>query len=187
MQHNPKADGYQEEINDWLKDNINLAEGSLVLFSSRAQMKACNDVLYPLWRDELLVQGFMPKSEIVKRHQARIDEGKGGVIFGLASFAEGIDLPGDYLTHVVIVKIPFAVPDDPIQAATSEWMESKGRNPFMELTLPAASVRLVQAAGRLIRKEDDTGVISILDKRIVASRYGSLLLDSLPPFKRQLY
>lgn len=187
LQHNPKADGYQEEINDWLKDNINLAEGSLVLFSSRAQMKACNDVLYPLWRDELLVQGFMPKSEIVKRHQARIDEGKGGVIFGLASFAEGIDLPGDYLTHVVIVKIPFAVPDDPIQAATSEWMESKGRNPFMELTLPAASVRLVQAAGRLIRKEDDTGVISILDKRIVASRYGSLLLDSLPPFKRQLY
>jgi ATP-dependent DNA helicase DinG len=150
-------------------------------------MKACNDELYPQWRDELLVQGFLPKSEIVRCHQTRIDEGKGGVIFGLASFAEGIDLPGDYLTHVVIVKIPFAVPDDPIQAATSEWMESQGRNPFMELTLPAASVRLVQAAGRLIRKEDDVGVISILDKRIVASRYGRLLLDALPPFKRQLY
>lgn len=187
LRHNPKAEGYQEEINDWLKDNINLAEGTLVLFSSRAQMKACNEELYPLWRDELLVQGYLPKAEIVKRHQARIDEGQGGVIFGLASFAEGIDLPGDYLTHVVIVKIPFAVPDDPIQAAISEWMESRGRNPFMELTLPAASVRLVQAAGRLIRKEEDTGVISILDKRIVASRYGSLLLDALPPFKRQLY
>ena len=128
----------------------------------------------------------LPKSEIVKRHQERIDAGKGGVIFGLASFAEGIDLPGAYLTHVVIVKIPFAVPDDPLQAATSEWMESQGRNPFMELTLPAASVRLVQAAGRLIRKEDDVGVISILDKRIVSSRYGRLLLDALPPFKRQL-
>jgi ATP-dependent DNA helicase DinG len=185
--HNPKAEGYQDEINNWLRDNINLKEGSLVLFSSRAQMKACNDELYPQWRDELLVQGFLPKSEIVRCHQTRIDEGKGGVIFGLASFAEGIDLPGDYLTHVVIVKIPFAVPDDPIQAATSEWMESQGRNPFMELTLPAASVRLVQAAGRLIRKEDDVGVISILDKRIVASRYGRLLLDALPPFKRQLY
>jgi ATP-dependent DNA helicase DinG len=157
------------------------------LFSSRAQMKACNDELYPLWRNELLVQGFLPKSEIVKRHQEKIDKGKGGVIFGLASFAEGIDLPGDYLTHVVIVKIPFAVPDDPLQAATSEWMESQGRNPFMELTLPAASVRLVQAAGRLIRKEDDVGVISILDKRIVSSRYGRLLLDALPPFKRELH
>lgn len=186
LQHDPKAEGYQEEINNWLRDNINLKEGSLILFSSRAQMKACNDVLYPEWRDELLVQGFLPKSEIVKRHQEKIDKGKGGVIFGLASFAEGIDLPGDYLTHVVIVKIPFAVPDDPLQAATSEWMESQGRNPFMELTLPAASVRLVQAAGRLIRKEDDVGVISILDKRIVASRYGRLLLDALPPFKRQL-
>lgn len=186
LQYDPKAEGYQEEINNWLKENINLREGSLVLFSSRAQMKACNDALYSEWRDELLVQGFLPKSEIVKKHQARIDKGDGGVIFGLASFAEGIDLPGKYLTHVVIVKIPFAVPDDPLQAATSEWMESQGKNPFMELTLPAASVRLVQAAGRLIRKEDDTGVISILDKRIVSSRYGRLLLDALPPFRREV-
>ena len=103
---------------------------------------------------------------------------------GLASFAEGIDLPGSYVTHVVIVKIPFAVPDDPIQAAISEWMESSGRNPFMELTLPAASIRLIQACGRLIRQESDKGRVSILDKRLVSSRYGSLLLDSLPPFRR---
>ena len=123
----------------------------------------------------------------MRKHKERLDSGQGGVIFGLASFAEGIDLPGHYVTHVVIVKIPFAVPDDPIQAATSEWLESQGRNPFMELTLPSASVRLVQAAGRLIRKEDDTGVISILDKRLVSQRYGKLLLDSLPPFRRQLY
>lgn len=183
----PKSEHYQEEINTWLEENIDLDEGTLVLFSSRAQMKAANDELFQKWRDHLLVQGYLPKGEIVNRHKARIDEGQGGVIFGLASFAEGIDLPGNYVTHVVIVKIPFAVPDDPIQAATSEWLESKGRNAFMELTLPAASVRLVQAAGRLIRKEEDTGVISILDKRLVSQRYGGLLLDALPPFRRQLH
>lgn len=187
LKASPKSEEYQDEINQWLQDNINLEEGTLVLFSSRAQMKAANEVMYPLWRDELLVQGYMPKGEIVRRHKERLDQGKGGVIFGLASFAEGIDLPGHYVTHVVIVKIPFAVPDDPIQAATSEWLESNGRNPFMELTLPSASVRLVQAAGRLIRKEDDQGVISILDKRLVSQRYGKLLLDALPPFRRQLY
>ena len=126
----------------------------------------------------------MPKAEIVRRHKERIDQGLGSIIFGLASFAEGIDLPGEYVTHVVIVKIPFAVPDDPIQAAISEWMESRGRNPFMELTLPAASVRLVQACGRLIRTETDRGRISILDKRLLSQRYGKLLLDSLPPFRR---
>ena len=88
------------------------------------------------------------------------------------------------MMHVIIVKIPFAVPDDPIQAAISEWLESRGRNPFMDLTLPAASVRLVQACGRLIRTESDHGRISILDKRLLSQRYGRLLLDSLPPFKR---
>ncbi|MDO6749665.1 helicase C-terminal domain-containing protein, partial [Gilvimarinus sp. 1_MG-2023] len=74
--------------------------------------------------------------------------------------------------------------DDPIQAATSEWLESRGRNPFMDLTLPAASIRLVQACGRLIRKETDSGRISILDRRLTTTRYGKLLLDSLPPLRR---
>ena len=184
LQNDPRSEHYQEEINQWLLDHTDLTEGTLVLFSSRAQMTATRDALLDKWYDELLTQGFLPKAEIVKRHKKKIDEGKGGVIFGLASFAEGIDLPGDYLTHVVIVKVPFAVPDDPIQAATSEWIETQGRNPFMELTLPAASVRLVQAAGRLIRKEDDRGKISILDKRLITQRYGKLLLDALPPFRR---
>jgi ATP-dependent DNA helicase DinG len=85
---------------------------------------------------------------------------------------------------VVIVKIPFAVPDDPIQAATSEWLESRGRNAFMDLTLPAASIRLVQACGRLIRKESDRGRISVLDRRLTTQRYGRLLVESLPPLRR---
>lgn len=180
----PKSEQFQQDIEAWLKDNVDLTKGTLVLFSSRAQLEATRDQFISDWYDQLLCQGFLPKAEIVRRHKKRIDEGEGSIIFGLASFAEGIDLPGEYVTHVVIVKIPFAVPDDPIQAATSEWLESRGRNPFMDLTLPAASVRLVQACGRLIRKEDDYGRVSILDKRLISHRYGQLLLDSLPPLKR---
>ncbi len=180
----PKSDQFQSDVEDWMRNNIDKTQGTLVLFSSRAQLEATRDTFIRDWYEYLLCQNFMPKSEIVRKHKERIDGSKGNVIFGLASFAEGIDLPGEYLTHVVIVKIPFAVPDDPIQAATSEWLETRGRNPFMDLTLPAASIRLVQATGRLIRKESDTGKVSILDKRLLSSRYGKLLLDALPPLRR---
>ena len=180
----PKSEQFQTDIESWLKQEVDTKKGTLVLFSSRAQLEATRDTFLSDWYDQLLCQGFLPKAEIVRRHKERIDKGEGSIIFGLASFAEGIDLPGNYVTHVIIVKIPFAVPDDPIQAAISEWLESRGRNPFMDLTLPAASVRLVQACGRLIRTESDHGRISILDKRLLSQRYGRLLLDSLPPFKR---
>ena len=106
------------------------------------------------------------------------------MLFGVASFAEGIDLPGHYLEHVIITRLPFSVPDDPIEASLAEWITERGGNPFMEISVPDASVRLVQAAGRLLRSESDTGRITILDRRIVTRRYGPLLLDALPPFRR---
>jgi ATP-dependent DNA helicase DinG len=115
-----------------------------------------------------------------------VDGGKGSVIFGLASFAEGIDLPGDYLTHVVITRLPFAVPDDPVGATLAEWIESQGGNPFMRISVPDASIKLVQACGRLIRKENDRGVITLLDRRVITRRYGQALLDALPPFRRDI-
>jgi ATP-dependent DNA helicase DinG len=102
----------------------------------------------------------------------------------VASFAEGIDLPGRYLDHVIITRLPFSVPDDPIEASLAEWVTGRGGNPFMEITVPDASIKLVQAVGRLLRTESDTGRVTILDRRIVARRYGQLLLDALPPFRR---
>jgi ATP-dependent DNA helicase DinG len=108
------------------------------------------------------------------------------VIFGLASFAEGIDLPGGYCMHVVIAKLPFAVPDDPVEAALAEWVESRGGNPFMEISVPDAALRLVQASGRLLRTEEDTGRITLLDRRVVTRQYGRRILDSLPPFRREV-
>lgn len=161
-------------------------EAALVLFSSRAQLRAVEKALPAAAKERILAQDALPKRELIERHRAAVDGGKGSVIFGLASFAEGIDLPGDYLTHVVITRLPFAVPDDPVGATLAEWIESQGGNPFMRISVPDASIKLVQACGRLIRKESDRGVITLLDRRVITRRYGQALLDALPPFKRDI-
>lgn len=160
--------------------------GALVLFSSRRQMQDVFNGLAEQWRQRVLVQGALSKQETLNRHKARIDDQEPSVLFGLASFAEGIDLPGAYCEHVVIARIPFAVPDDPVDAALAEWIEARGGNPFMEITVPDASLRLVQACGRLLRSEQDRGTITLLDRRIVTQRYGRVILDSLPPFRREI-
>ncbi|MCP4210225.1 MAG: ATP-dependent DNA helicase DinG [Halieaceae bacterium] len=161
-------------------------EGSLVLFSSRRQMHEVYEGLGSELDGRVLMQGDYSKQELLRRHRAAIDAGSGSVVFGLASFAEGVDLPGDYCRHVVIAKIPFAVPDSPLEAALAEWVEDQGRNPFMEISVPDAALRLVQASGRLLRTEEDSGRITLMDRRILTRRYGRAILDSLPPFRRQL-
>lgn len=160
--------------------------GSLVLFSSRRQMQEVFKGLAEDWRKRIWVQGELSKQETLNRHKARVDSGEPSILFGLASFAEGIDLPGRYCEHVVIARIPFAVPDDPVEAALAEWIEARGGNPFMEITVPDAALRLIQACGRLLRSEQDRGTITLLDRRIVTQRYGRLILDSLPPFRREI-
>lgn len=171
--------------------SLDRRQAVLVLFSSRRQLRAVEQALFDdtSTRDfakSILIQDQLPRRELLERHRKRVDDGEGSVIFGLASFAEGIDLPGDYLTHVVITRLPFAVPDDPVGATLSEWIESRGGNAFMRITVPDASIRLVQACGRLIRKEQDHGRITIMDRRILTKRYGKALLDSLPPFRREI-
>ena len=168
-----------------LKAQLNQDEASLVLFTSKRVMQLVFEGMGDLWQDLFLQQGESSKQRLLDQHKQRIDEGDGSVLFGLASFAEGIDLPGNYLTHVVITRLPFTVPDRPVPSALAEWIEKSGGNSFAELSVPEASVRLVQATGRLLRKEDDQGRITILDKRIVSKRYGQQLLQSLPPYERR--
>ncbi|MCB8890103.1 ATP-dependent DNA helicase DinG [Vreelandella malpeensis] len=166
--------------------SLGAKEAALVLFSSRAQLRAVERALPASFKGRVLAQDALPKRELIERHRSAVDRDEGSVIFGLASFAEGIDLPGRYLTHVVITRLPFAVPDDPVGATLAEWIESQGGNAFMRISVPDASIKLVQACGRLIRKESDSGVITLLDKRVITRRYGQALLDALPPFKREI-
>jgi ATP-dependent DNA helicase DinG len=162
------------------------SEGSLVLFSSRRQMQDVYQGVCGDFHGQILLQDDYSKQEVLRRHKAAIDSGEGSIIFGLASFTEGVDLPGDYCRHVVIAKIPFAVPDSPLEAALVEWVESQGRNAFMEISVPDAALRLVQASGRLLRTEQDSGRITLMDRRILTKRYGRAILESLPPFQMQL-
>jgi ATP-dependent DNA helicase DinG len=179
-----KADEHTDEVGEILPGLLKGVGGGLVLFASWRQMFRVTDLLSGEFLERVMSQGTLGKAEIVARHKEKIDRGESSIIFGLASFAEGIDLPGSYCDHVVIVKIPFAVPDDPVGATLSEWIESKGGNSFQEIMIPDAALRMVQACGRLLRTETDTGTISILDRRLVTQRYGAMLLNAMPPFRR---
>lgn len=181
-----EAHAHTEALISSLMALIDPAEGTLVLFSSRRQMETVAEALTGQMHMPPLVQGQFSHGEIIRRHRAAVDNGDGSVIFGLASFAEGLDLPGDYCRHVVIAKLPFAVPDSPLHAAQAEWLETRGLNPFRVMTLPDASLRLIQACGRLLRNEEDRGRVTILDRRLVTKFYGKQLLDSLPPFRREI-
>ena len=160
--------------------------GTLVLFSSKRQMEQVFDELDRDLQKEIIMQGQFSNREMVRLHKERVDQGRTSVLMGLASFAEGVDLPGDYCRHVVIAKLPFAVPDDPLHEALSEWVEEQGGNSFFDISLPIASLRLIQACGRLLRTEADTGTVTILDKRLITKRYGGQLLNALPPFRREI-
>ena len=187
MKTDPRqADEHTDEVAAMLPGLLEGVVGGLVLFASWRQMFRVTDQLPGEFMEKVMSQGTLGKAEIVSQHKAKIDSGQSSIIFGLASFAEGIDLPGQYCDHVVVVKIPFAVPDDPVGATLSEWIEAKGGNSFQEIMIPDAALRMVQACGRLLRTETDTGTISILDRRLVTQRYGALLLDALPPFRRDI-
>ena len=187
MRSDPRDfDAHTEEVIALIPQLLERHVSALVLFTSWRQLNAVIGGLDEALAEELLVQGEGSKQALLAEHRRRVDEGRPSYLFGVASFSEGLDLPGDYCRHVVIAKLPFSVPDDPIDQAIAEWAQSQGRNPFYEISVPDASLKLVQACGRLIRSESDYGTISMLDKRIVTQRYGKALIESLPPFRLDL-
>ena len=128
----------------------------------------------------LLVQGEGSKSELLVRFRQLGN----AILLGSASFWEGVDVPGEALSLVVIDKLPFAPPDDPLFAARLDRLKADGRNPFMEWQLPQAAISLKQGAGRLIRTETDRGVLMICDPRLVDKPYGRRIWQALPPMRR---
>ncbi len=181
------SSAHTQAIISCLPDLLADDKGGLVLFSSRRQMQDVLDGLEKDFREKILSQDDYPKQQLIALHKSNIDAGESSAIFGLASMSEGIDLPATYCTHVIIAKLPFSVPDDPIDVTLGQWMKDQGLNPFSEISIPETAMKLVQASGRLLRSESDTGKISILDERLLNRRYGALILDALPPYRREIF
>lgn len=153
--------------------------GAFVLFTSYAMLSACHDILAPqleIQRFTALKQGELNRKELLEKfkHSER------GVLFGTDSFWEGVDVVGDALRLVILVKLPFKVPSEPIIQARTEAIRERGGNPFYEYSLPNALVKFKQGFGRLIRNNKDRGCIVCLDPRIITKRYGKSFLASLP-------
>lgn len=187
MRSDPRdANAHTAEVAALLPELLAREPSALVLFTSWRQFHAVTEALPEDVRVRCHLQEAASKRQLLEDHRAAVDAGEPSYLFGLASFAEGLDLPGDYCRHVIIAKLPFAVPDNPVDEALAEWLEAQGRNPFFELAVPETSLRLVQACGRLIRHESDGGRITLLDRRMVTARYGESLLAALPPYRREL-
>jgi ATP-dependent DNA helicase DinG len=155
--------------------------GAFLLTTSRRAMKHLYEQLAErLAHDDLMVQGESPKNVLLDRFRLAAQ----GVLVATMSFWEGVDVPGQALRLVIMDKIPFAVPTDPIMRARAARIEEAGGNPFMELYVPQANITLKQGFGRLIRRRSDVGIVALLDVRARQRGYGRRLLAGLPPAQR---
>ena len=176
----PNSRDYTAAVIDIVRPVLEASGGrAFVLFASHRALREAAELLrggpWPLF-----VQGEAPRSVLLQRFR---DSGN-GVLLGAASFREGVDVAGDALSVVVIDKLPFAAPDDPVFEARLDAIRREGGNPFRDEQLPQAVIALKQGVGRLIRTETDRGVLVLCDPRLIGKSYGRTFLDSLPPFAR---
>jgi ATP-dependent DNA helicase DinG len=169
-----QAPGYQERFEEHLGRILSMTRGrTLVLFTSYYQLRRTAERMKDSMPDLVfLCQGEMPAYRLIERFK----ELTNAVLLGTASFWQGIDIPGDALECVVIAKLPFAVPDDPIVEARMERL----KNPFWEYQVPQAMLLFRQGFGRLIRTRTDRGAVVVLDSRVATKRYGQWFLRSIP-------
>jgi DNA polymerase-3 subunit epsilon/ATP-dependent DNA helicase DinG len=177
----PNRPGYQQAVEHTLTALAQATRGRLLaLFTSYAQLQRTARAIRPALEENGLAvyeQGGGASPQALLEEFRTSD---GAVLLGTRSFWEGVDIPGEALSVLVIVKLPFAVPSDPLVAARAETFE----NPFNEYQLPEAILAFRQGFGRLIRTKTDRGVVVVLDKRLLSRRYGQTFLDSLPPCTR---
>jgi ATP-dependent DNA helicase DinG len=161
---------------------IDSSEGTLILFPSWALLREFTPLLKTKFGEmKVRVQGVHPIKMLLQAHCHAIDKGEGSILMGVATLAEGLDLPGNYCTHVIVVTLPFAVPNDPVE---QEIAETLGSRYFSERSLPDAMTRLIQMVGRLLRRESDKGRVTVFDRRLAATSYGRQMMANLPPFEK---
>ncbi|MCL2656917.1 MAG: ATP-dependent DNA helicase [Betaproteobacteria bacterium] len=182
----PNSPAFVEAVVEAAMPAIRAAQGRcFLLCTSLRAMQRIHERLVEIFEREsltfpLLLQGQGSRSELLERFRKLGN----AVLVASQSFWEGVDVPGDALSLVIIDKLPFAPPDDPVLAARIDWMREQGRNPFMEYQLPRAVINIKQGAGRLIRSERDHGVLMICDPRMIDKAYGRRVWQSLPPMRR---
>ena len=184
---NSDSQSFSKEVARVLPRLMLQEQSALVLFNSRSMMEEVFKLLPNRVRTACLMQTSSGRHALLEKHKRTIDSGQSSYILGLASYREGVDLPGDYCRHVIVTRLPFEVPTDPIIESKQEILEKSGIDGyrlFQKLQLPEATLKLTQACGRLIRNESDWGRITVLDRRIVSRRYGKQILDALPNYRR---
>ncbi len=183
----PNQRGFIAEASETIKKYIAKTQGrAFVLFTSYSMLGEIAEQLSSWLKENEIIlfqQGSdMDRTTLLTRFKA---EGR-NVLFGTDSFWQGVDVPGDALSNVIIVKLPFAVPDQPLLAGRLEQIKEKGGNPFFDYQLPSAIIKFKQGFGRLIRKKTDSGIVVVLDSRILSKPYGKKFLNAIPKCKIEI-